>query len=320
MNNSATRSALSLLVAFWLTLSAGHAQRPVQLSFLPGWGTNGPLNIRETNKFSLNLVGGSSAGLDGVELGGVFNIEKKSVKGVQLAGVVNIVGDSVAGVQAAGVANTAKQLKGIQLSGVYSGADKVEGVQIAGVVNRTHYLKGVQIGVINIADSSDGVSVGLINIVHHGMHELSVYADEWSSLNLAFRTGTSKFYSILFAGLNPSHNRRSYYYGYGVGHQFTFTGQLSLRPELSVMQVSPVDWHNFNNGTFLTRFNLDIHWQPTKDFGLSAGPSFTFYNPQKTFNVGNQVYDPLPHGYSTFHFAKSDAIGWIGWRVAVSLF
>jgi hypothetical protein len=270
-------------------MPAGYAQRPVQLSFIPGWSTNGPRNAQDKNNFSINLIGGSAAGLDGVELGGVFNIDKKNVKGAQLAGI-------------------------------YNQANRVQGIQAAGVLNKTHYLKGIQLGVINIADTSNGLSIGLINIVHHGMHELSVYSDEWSSLNVAFRSGNPKLYSILFVGLNPDHYRRSYYYGYGLGHQFTFTPHLSLRPELSVMQLSPVDLSNFDKGTFLTRFNLDFHWSPTKNFGLSAGPSFTFYNPQKIFYVGNHLYEPLPHGYSTFHFTHSNATAWIGWRVAVNLF
>jgi hypothetical protein len=77
--------------------------------------------------------------------------------------------------------------------------------------------------------------------------------------------------------------------------------------------------HNFDNRAFIARFNLDLHWRPSKNFGLSAGPSFTFYNPQKNFYTGNHLYEPLPHGYSTFHFTNSDALGWIGWRVAVNL-
>lgn len=172
MNTPKTRSLLPFLVAFLLTTSTDYAQRPFQLSFLPGWGTNGPLNARETNKLSINLVGGSAAS----------------------------------------------------------------------VVNHTHFLKGIQLGVINIADTSRGVSIGLINIIHHRMHELAVYADEWSPLNVAFRSGSPKLYSILFVGLNPDHARRSYYYGYGLGHQFPFTPSLSLRPELSVLQLSPVSW------------------------------------------------------------------------------
>jgi hypothetical protein len=320
-----------------LNLQKVFVRRPVQLSLVPGLSTNGPLNSQVTNKFSVNLIGGYSAGLDGLELSGAFNIDKKSVKGVQVAGVVNIVGDSVHGVQLAGVANkdlysevrglqaagganSAKSIKGVQLAGIYNDAGSVDGFQAAGLINRTRHLKGVQLGVINIADTSEGLSIGLINLVHHGLHELSVYADEWSPLNIAFRSGTPGLYWIYFAGMNPDHDRRSYYYGYGLGHQFSFTPRLALRPELSILRLSPADWHNFDHGAFLARLNIDLHWQPVKGFGLSGGPSLTFYNPQRDYYVDGQLYEPLPHGYSTFHFANSNTAAWIGWRVAINLF
>lgn len=304
MNVSTIKSILSLFVSLWLLIPAVYAQRPIQISLIPGWGSNGPLNARETNNFSINLIGGSAAGLDGVELGGVFNSERKTVKGFQAAGIFNWVGDSV---------------KGIQTAGVFNFAQRFKGVQVAGLVNKTHYLKGVQLGVINIADTSDGVSIGLLAIVRHGMHELSVYADEWSPFNIAFRSGTRKLYGILIAGMNPDRHRRSYYFGYGLGHQIDIAQQLSLRPELSFIHLAPLEPHNFDHNDFLTRFNLDLHWQPSKEFGLSAGPSLTMYDPQRDYYTGSVKYEPLPHGYSTFSFKHSAISGWIGWRVAVSL-
>lgn len=36
-------------------------------------------------------------------------------------------------------------------------------------------MKGVQLGLINIADTIDGIGLGLINIVMKGYHKLSVY-------------------------------------------------------------------------------------------------------------------------------------------------
>ncbi|HEV2479908.1 MAG TPA: hypothetical protein VGS79_09585 [Puia sp.] len=304
-----------------LNLKKLFVRRPVQMSLVPGLSTNGPLNSQVTNKFSINLVGGYSAGIKGIELGGVFDIERKSVKGIQAAGVLNMVGDSVKGVQLAGIANKdLGSVHGLQAAGIANTAGQVRGVQLAGILNRTHLLKGIQVGLINIADTSEGVSIGLINITHHGMHEFSVYADEWSPLNIAFRSGTPKFYSIYLAGMNPDPDRRSYYYGYGLGHQIGFTQRLSLRPELSILNLSPVDWHNFNHGAFLARLNIDLHWEPAKNIGLTAGPSFTFYAPQQDYYAAGRLYEPLPHGYSTFHFAKSSSAAWIGWRVAVNLF
>lgn len=324
--------------------------RPVQLSLVPGISTNGLLNSQVINKFSVNIIGGYSAGLTGAELAGVFNIDKKKMIGFQAAGVVNIAGDTVSGVQLAGVANkdldslhgfqaagvansaknvsgmqaagvfnTAKQVNGIQAAGVFNTARTVDGVQLAGVFNHTKHLKGLQLGIVNLADTSDGVSIGLVNIVRHGMHELSVYADEWSPVNLAFRSGTPKFYGILFAGLNPDNDRRSYYYGYGFGRQCKLTQTLSLRPEVSFLHISPVTLQHFDKNTFVGRLNVDLHWQPTKQFGISAGPSCSIYNPDKDYYINGHLYQPLPSGYSTFS-VSGRSIGWIGWRAAVNFF
>jgi len=301
-----------------INLKKWFVTRPVQISLVPGLSTNGSLNSQVTNNFSANLVGGYSAGLKGVELGGVFNIERKSVTGVQAAGVVNIVGgpvqgiqlagicnkdlDSVRGLQAAGVANIARQVRGVQYAGLYNYAETVRGMQSASILNHTRHLKGVQLGLINIADTSEGVSIGPINIVKHGgLHELSFYADELSPFNLAFRSGTPKFYSILYAGMNPSEQHRSYYYGYGYGLQLPLTHNLAIRPELTIGQISPLTLHHFGDGSSLVRFNLDLHWKPAKNFAVSLGPSLDLY-------------------HHTFLLKNNTSLGRIGWRVAINLF
>ncbi|MGZ8545370.1 MAG: hypothetical protein ACXWV0_08740 [Flavisolibacter sp.] len=176
------------------------ATRPFQFSITPGLGTHGQLSPQVTNHFSLNLFGGYNGGVDGVEIGGLFNIDKKSVRYFQSAGLFNIVGgymhgfqvaginntvlDSVIGFQAAGVNNMVKgKMSGFQVGGVYNHVTEevngvqvggvgnfarrdVSGVQVAGVMNfANRTLNGVQVsGVINYAKHVKGVQIGLINI------------------------------------------------------------------------------------------------------------------------------------------------------------
>lgn len=144
---------------------------PVQVSLTPGLSTHGRLSTQAVNKYSFNLMGGYSAGLDGLELAGFFNITRRNAQYVQLAGFFNIVGGNFKGVQAAGFYNQIRDtLTGVQLSGYTNIVIKgpVNGVQAAGIVNissSTH--SGSQIaGVINIADSlKNGVQLaGIINI------------------------------------------------------------------------------------------------------------------------------------------------------------
>lgn len=183
-----------------LNLKRFFTTRPFQISFTPWLGSHGKLSGQVVNNFSLNILGGYTAGTNGLELGGLFNIDKKDVKyfqaaglfnsvggqvkGVQIAGVNNLVLDSVKGFQAAGVSNLVKgrmngmqvagvynhvsdSVRGVQISGVANFARKnVDGLQIAGVVNISNKkMNGVQIaGVVNYAKRLRGLQIGLINI------------------------------------------------------------------------------------------------------------------------------------------------------------
>jgi len=328
-----------------LNLKKVFIRRPVQLSFVPGISTNGPLNSQVTNKVSINLIGGYEAGLTGAELAGVFNIDKKNVTGLQTAGVVNVAGGPVSGVQMAGVCNkTLDSVHGFQAAGIINLAKTIGGVQMApvnhsgsvnglqygylnhtsrlkgmqfGVINYARDLKGMQWGLINIADSSDGFSFAPINIIRHGgLHELSFYADELSPLNLAFRSGTRRAYGIVYVGVNPREQRRVYYGGFGYGFQFPLTRSLALRTEFTIGELSPFNLHNFN-GNGIGRFNLDMHWQVASNFAVSFGPSFNVLSPT---TVNGVRYQPLPHDYHTILMGEGHFTGWIGWHAAVNLF
>ena len=174
--------------------------RPFQVSLVPGLGSHGKMSGQVVNNFSLNVFGGYTAGTNGVELGGLFNIDKKEVKYFQAAGLFNVVGgqvkgvqwaglnntvlDSTEGFQAAGINNLVKgKFAGVQVGGIYNHVtDSVEGVQVAGIGNFARKkLSGVQIGgiinfsnretngvqiagVINYSKKLRGLQIGLINI------------------------------------------------------------------------------------------------------------------------------------------------------------
>ncbi|HVU95802.1 MAG TPA: hypothetical protein VHE34_11290 [Puia sp.] len=314
-----------------LNLKKLFIQRPVQVSLLPRLSTNGALNSQVTNKFSVNIVGGYSGGLEGVELGGVFNIDRRKVMGVQAAGAVNIAGDTVAGVQmagvynraidsmkgvqAAGAVNVARNLNGVQLSGAVNLANHANGAQL-GVINITRHLKGFQLGVINIADTSDGASLGLFNFVRHGgMHEISLFADEFAPLNIAYKSGNKALYTILLFGMNPTEDRKSWYTGFGIGHRFPINNSLAIDLEASSLHVAPVEWKNYSHNTWIQRLNLNLRWQAGKWLSFSAGPSVALYNPDRVYTIAGHEYQPVP--YSTFTVSGNN-IGWIGWHAAIS--
>lgn len=342
--------------------------RPFQFSLVPGVGTHGWMSAQVVNNFSFNLLGGYTAGTNGLEIGGLFNIDKKEVKYVQVAGLFNAVGgpvkglqvaginnlvfdsvkamqvagvnnlvkgkfggfqvagvynhvtDTVKGMQVAGVGNFAnKKVGGVQISGVVNVArQQMNGVQVAGVFNYAKKLKGVQIGLINIADSSDGYSIGLINIVLKGYHQLSYSVNEIQNVNLAFKTGNRKLYSILQAGMNVSDSNKLYSFGYGLGTEIPVNKRktISLNPELSSNYLYLGSWDYTN---LLNRANLNLQCKLGKYVSLFAGPSFSVYVSDQSAKF-NGYRSPLPPaGYNKIRFSNRVS-GWFGWSAGISFF
>ncbi|GAA4441581.1 hypothetical protein GCM10023091_27070 [Ravibacter arvi] len=179
---------------------------PYQLSLSPGLGTHGRMSAQVVNKVSVNLLGGYTAGVNGVEIAGGFNINNRDVKYVQIAGLFNVVNgkakgvqiagvhnnliDSLSGVQIAGWSNVNRGVvRGVQLSGVINRSrESVSGVQVAGLLNSNRQnargvqvsglinhtkgnFNGVQLGVVNKAGTLRGLQFGVVNIADttHGL-------------------------------------------------------------------------------------------------------------------------------------------------------
>lgn len=183
-----------------LNINKAFIDMPVQTSFTPGLSTHGSMNSQVVNKLSFNVLGGYTAGTNGFELGGLFNIVRKDVKYVQIAGLFNNVGGEVEGVQIAGLFNNILdtvhacqvaglsnvvqgKVKGLQIGGISNAVTKeVKGMQIAGISNiAAEDMKGVQIagisnlvrgdingmqlsGIVNVAKNVNGMQFSLVNV------------------------------------------------------------------------------------------------------------------------------------------------------------
>ena len=166
-----------------------------QVSLVPQLGTNKDDAKNKTNNISLNVLGGENGGVDGVEIGGLFNKVTNDVRGVQIAGLFNSVGGDVGpstlidgeeektfGIQIAGLVNTADTVHAVQIGGLLNanrGSFKgmqfgglgnknrgdAEGVQVAGLFNINGGKGGVQVaGFVNVAEDVEGSQVsGLFN-------------------------------------------------------------------------------------------------------------------------------------------------------------
>lgn len=144
------------------SLSQTPKSEPVQVSFVPPLSTNGKENAHSVNTVSFNILAGYSGGLNGVEVGGIANVEKGNVRGVQVAGTANVVAGDVEGTQVAGYVNINKgNLEGVQVAGFVnvSASDSSNAVQVAGFSNihRGDYY-GVQVS--GFANINGGYLIG----------------------------------------------------------------------------------------------------------------------------------------------------------------
>jgi hypothetical protein len=292
------------------------ARRPFQFSLVPGLSSHGMFSSQVINKASVNLIGGYTAGVNGMEIGGVFNINKGDSKYLQLAGVFNLVGGNFTGLQLAGVNNRALDtVKGVQIAGFINKAEsQVSGVQIASLHNEAHKLRGVQIGLINSADTSQGISIGLLNIIRNGFYKVSLSANNLMNTNLSLTSGTHQFYSTLHIGANISRQNKMYAFGLGIGHDF----MLSDKVYLSAIG----DYHFAYTGNFDDRWaqgKLLLNVQLSKKMSVFAGATYNRYS-----------YSGSGDGYqSRFRNVQSEGGNgsvpdprpvkkWLGWEAGIA--
>jgi len=146
------------------------SKAPFQFSLIPSLNSHGSLSGQVVNKFSLNVIGAYSAGVDGGEIGFVFNINKSNVQYFQFAGGFNLVGGNVRGVQIAGFFNDViGDVRAAQVALAYNRVGKsFEGFQVGGIYNRVNEdVKGMQLslGLNTIGGTLKGFQTGALNLV-----------------------------------------------------------------------------------------------------------------------------------------------------------
>lgn len=193
--------------------------RSFQVSLFPFVGTNHKLSGNVVNKLSFNIYGGFAKGVNGFEMGGIFNLDRQNVKGVQLAGIFNVVGDSVTGTQLAGCFNvTGKSMQGFQGAGLMNINEGVQrgvqlaallnlndkrstGVSLAGLMNLNTYKDGFQAAALgNLSDTLKGHSIA-------GLFNMSDFSDESVEIAGLFNDQKSGNSNIQIAALyNSTHH------------------------------------------------------------------------------------------------------------------
>ncbi|MBD1421863.1 peptidase associated/transthyretin-like domain-containing protein [Sphingobacterium chuzhouense] len=287
-------------------LNGFFAYSPFQVSLTPSLSTHGLFNAQVVNKFSLNIIGGSTAGVNGTELAGGFNVNQYDMRGAQFSGVLNIVGGDMKGVQMAGAGNVLlHNLKGLQMAGVWNTSDTLKkgaqvtggmnitnesaGLQLAGAMNISHEKAGSQVAgginvakkvtgiqlaaLLNIADSSD-YPIAVLNLIKYGRKEILLQMDESRLISFRFRSGGRVMYSVIGIGCYLEQKDLQYGAEFGLGAFLIDRQKFSLATEL-------VQRYNFNkrlhfHDAFRSTFSVIPHWHITKHWHLYTAPSLAY--------------------------------------------
>jgi hypothetical protein len=241
------------------------------------------VNITKQGKFQLgiiNLTGvhSQSESSRDVQFAGAFNVTRVG-RSTQFAGGVNIA--DTGNFQASAAVNIAKK-SNVQMTGGVNVTSNGK-VQISGVVNVAsesvcQITAGInitkkgkfQLGIINIRDTADGVSLGVINIVKRGgVLEAGVEGGEFMHSSLTFRSGVQKLYTILSVGYNFSDKFGAA--GVGLGTGFLWKNRIGLNLELMSYQLlKDVKFYQYNEWI---QFRPVVSVRIADHFKIFAGPT-----------------------------------------------
>ncbi len=281
-----------------------------------GFQVSGLSNIASGKLFGIQASGfynASFKGITGIQMAGFINTAFGEMEAIQLSGFANYAAKSK-GVQASGFVNYAKNITGAQLTGFVniSGGTKGaqlagfaniskenKGAQISGIVNIAKINKGAQIALVNLCDSSTGVSIGLFNFVRKGFNRLELTADENFAATLKLKTGTKRFYNIYKLSA-VSYEDSLFTVGYGFGKKFDISKRISLSLDITSNYVGKLNFAddeensniNIDEKTqyLLNKALLTFDFMIFKHLSIIIGPSFNL-----NLSDGTKEMKPIPN-------------------------
>ena len=295
--------------------------RKFQISILPFIGTNRLLSGSIKNDYSVNLLMGYASGIHKLEVGGLINGVRKDVEGLQLAGIGNIAGGKVLGGQVAGVFNVAGNLEnGIQLSGVFNTIIKESsGWQIA-PLNFAHKVVkgGKQIGIINVANTSETTPIGFLSFVGNGYKRLELSADENQTGSFIFKTGVRKFYNILALHYNFTRTREVFGLGYGIGRAYELGNAWMLNTDFTSNILIEYDEFSPNLASLL-KFEVSFEKQIARNAAVTFGPSLKYMEISEYNLASWQVkpFNKMPN-YPSLSSSATTTL-WVGFQMGMRI-
>ncbi len=268
---------------------------------------------------SFNLLIGSSANLNGFELGGLANTEAQTMSGFQAAGLANLVRGRVDGVQLAGLGNMGGETRYFQGAGVLNYVTgSFEGYQASGVGNivMEGTLGAQTAGVFNY-DRGDvkGVSVaGITTLIYGGLNGAQVSG----CYNLTMEDSTG---AQVTGGFNYS---RAFFKGAQVGAIGNYSFELSgvqiglvnISDSVNGVQIGLVNIAGYVKGTQVGLFNycrlmdgVPVGLITYEEAGLQVLE--TWYDTENSLNVGIKLGSRYVYTLLTAAFVPdSDPLEW----------
>ena len=297
--------------------------RDFQFSVLPFLGTNRLLSGSIENKYSVNLLMGYSRGIRKLEIGGLINGVRRNTGGVQLAGLGNIVGGKVSGFQGGILFNVAGQLKGgVQLSEYVNVVLKESSGWQIGAFNFAHKVVkgGKQIGLINVADSTETTPIGLLSFVGrgNGYKRLELVVDENQTGSFSFKTGVRKLYNILVLHYNFTRKQEIFGIGYGIGRAFPLKRAWMMNLDLTTNALIEYDDVSPNLAS-LWKLEIGFEKQIASNAAITFGPSLK-YMEINTYNSSYWVAKPF-NKIPNYRSLSSSATAtlWVGFQMGIRI-
>jgi hypothetical protein len=276
-------------VLFGLFGAVGYNLQGLGLSIIGLINTGDVRGVQAGGLF--NFIAGD---MEGMQMGVIFNLTQSDVHGIQAGGLFNFTAGSMGGMQIGGIIFNLTQhdVRGIQAGGIfnYTGGD-MDGVQIAsifnmtrggfrgiqmGLVNYSGEGSGLRVGLVNISKSERVVPIGLVNVVKNGILHPAVWYDDMRFLNLGFRSGSKRLYSILSVGVRDT--------GFDSGLLISRAGFGIENPlgrffiDMDFTAGNLMDWNDIDgNDNVLLQARLSAGFKMFEHLGIFGGVSYNCF-------------------------------------------
>jgi len=264
------------MVAYAQFKKQRYQEKPFQLSLFPGISTHGIHEAWYFNKFSLNLLGGISAGSKHFELAGISNLSIRYTTGIQIAGIANVVGSNAfvnlsLGEERELINEEAftSYFKGFQIAGYMNYVrNDATGLQLAGAFNVSGgTVTGIQwAGVSNVAQKD------MIGLQLSGLTNTVIQSAAGWQISTLFNNTKGIFTGLQLGLINRNHGM--------VGKRSTAPNNKGRSLQLGVInsskrmdgvQIGLINFGNKANGTQIGLINF-FSTKPSKDSRKSVLP------------------------------------------------